>query len=758
MGFDTHLGTALICRSYGIWHSSGNRFELLLIWNQLWFTVHLYHFTRYLLSKTLTRMNMLWAKLLLLVGVFQELSGSITNLKSQGDNSNHCVLGETQKGMSLNCSDQALSYIPRNNDSFQVLIFSYNLLVNVTTETFENISKPENLTNLELDHNRIKNISSNALKIFKNLEILYLSNNPVYYYDLKHLLGAICQLKFLKQLRISGIPTVTIQKDLFSLMSVNHIEQLDVNSYNMKSLNMEIFSTFDKLEGLRLQNNQIKILELSKLRHLRSLYLQGNKLATFPNFSINRNETDCYFPKLNALDIRINLIREVGLEDLVCMRKITRLMLGGNPIEILHNNMLSKLPVIFYLNLRYIDGYTFEIEPFALRSRSLTQLYIGHHGQSRYVFKSLNDTFKLIPKLKMLDIADINMADLNGQMLSNLFHPLKTLLRFACVSCKISQDPKFILKSMKRLEILVLNTNGVTSLTDETFKDNKHLRYLHLRYNQLGHVPESAFPTAFLNEIQYLDFSGNPFVCDCGIEWFINWLKKVHSKITIQNYPDGYKCKGPTDKANILLSNVDFSYRECHPWSTWIWVAVIASPCVVVIALVTLIMYRNRWNIKHYIYLLRKKRNYEAIEGRNFIYNAFVAYEAVDSMWIRRRLLPIVEEEMGLKLCVHERDFQAGVFINGNIVEHMDSSEKIILVVTNAFARSEWCMFELKIAHSKLIKESTEVVVIQLEKIDAKNMNHSLKVLFNTTTYIEWTEDIAGQELFWTKLKDAIRK
>ncbi|XP_053396087.1 toll-like receptor 2 type-2 isoform X3 [Mercenaria mercenaria] len=311
---------------------------------------------------------------------------------------------------------------------------------------------------------------------------------------------------------------------------------------------------------------------------------------------------------------------------------------------------------------------------------------------------------------------------------------------------------------MKHLVNISLQANLLTKLSDETFKENKRLRSLSLRYNEIGHIDESALPTTLLNKLYQLDLSQNPFVCDCRLEWFINWIKMNRNRKVISRYPQEYVCSFPTEKSKVKLSDISFTYKECHPWSPWVWAAVIASPCVIVIGICVFILYRNRWNIKHYIYLLRKRRNYQVINGQNFVYDAFVAYEAEDSAWVRRRLLPVLEGQMDLKLCIHERDFQPGAFINDNIVTNIDKSETILLVLTNGFARSEWCMFELKVAHSKLIKDETELLVILLEKIDGRNMNHSLKLLFDTTTYIEWTEDIVGQELFWEKLKNALKK
>ncbi|XP_053396083.1 toll-like receptor 6 [Mercenaria mercenaria] len=311
---------------------------------------------------------------------------------------------------------------------------------------------------------------------------------------------------------------------------------------------------------------------------------------------------------------------------------------------------------------------------------------------------------------------------------------------------------------MKQVVYISLHSSQVTQLSDETFKENKHLRYLDLRYNDIAHIQESALRISLLNNLHSLDLSQNPFVCDCDLEWLIKWMKTKQDNNVIRRYPQGYICSLPKEKSKMRLSEISFTYKECHPWSPWIWVAIIASPCVIVIGITVLLLYRNRWNIKHYIYLLRKRRNYQIINGHNFVYDAFVGYEATDSAWVRRRLLPVLEEEVGLKLCIHERDFQPGAFINDNIVTNMDKSEKVVLVLSNAFAGSEWCMFELKIAHSKLIEDETELVIILLEEIDGRNMNHSLKVLFDTTTYIEWTEDVVGQELFWTKLKNVLKK
>ncbi|XP_045204985.2 toll-like receptor 2 [Mercenaria mercenaria] len=671
---------------------------------------------------------------------------------------NTCKEVKLHHRKSLDCSHQNLSYIPKTEIDIQTLIFSYNNLINVTSETFGNISKPDNLVDLELDHNYIQHISADALDAFPNLKFLYLSYNPIHYNDLKLLLGVLSSFRYLTHLSISGIRSITIQNDLFSLVKENRIETLEVTFYDIEKVSIDILRNFNSLKTLFLRDNHIEEIILSKNYHLRDLYLDHNTLKFFPDFSVNGDESDCYIPNLELLSISKNEIQKIEQENFKCLSKLKTLELGQNPFQILQNNILSKLPNLYKLTLRFSPTGSIKVEPFALKSTSLNYLEMVWNSPARDVFESFDDTFKYLPNLKTLQLGFIGMYGLNNQEFSRLFSPLVYIRFFQCYACSISQDPKAILKSMKNVESIDLQYNRITKLSDETFKENTHLMYLRLKNNAIGHIPESTLPISLLNKLHTIDLSQNPFVCDCDLEWLINWIEKHKNKTVILSYPQKYICSLPPKRSKLRLSDITFTYKECNPWSPWIWVAVIGSPCVIVIAIIMVIVYKNRWNIKHYIYLVRKRRNYQVIQGHNLVYDAFVGYEATDSAWVRRRLLPILEDEEGLKLCIHERDFVPGAFINDNIVTNMDMSAKIILVVTNAFACSGWCTFELKVAHSKLIEDETELVVILLEKIHGRNMNYSLKLLFDTTTYIEWTEDIVGQELFWEKLKNVLKK
>ncbi|XP_053395982.1 carboxypeptidase N subunit 2-like [Mercenaria mercenaria] len=432
----------------------------------------------------------------------------------------------------IDCSHRNLSYIPKTEKHVMDLILSYNDLRNISSETFGNVSDPDSLISLELDHNNIQNVSLRAFDNFQNLKYLHLSYNPIYYGNMKNLLGDLSNLKFLSHLVMSGIGTITIQKDLFCLMRTNRIETLDVAFYNMKTVSMDSFENFNSLTALYLNDNHIENIKLSQSKHLKNLYLNYNQLKSFPDFSIDGSEKDCYFPNLKTLAVVSNDIKEIGFDNFKCLLKLKSLELDQNPIKVLPNNLLSKLPNLESLQLRFLRGNSLTVKRLAFKSASLIKLQLEFNRPATEVFESFTDTFRFLPNLKSLGLGFMSMLLLTNQQYSALFSPLANISSFKCFACQISQDPKIILNHMRNIIKFNLQSNRITTLSDETFKNNKHLRYLSLRYNDIAHVQESVLPMSLLNNLHSLDLSQNPFVCNCNLEWLINWMRTKQGDLT----------------------------------------------------------------------------------------------------------------------------------------------------------------------------------------------------------------------------------
>ena len=107
------------------------------------------------------------------------------------------------------------------------------------------------------------------------------------------------------------------------------------------------------------------------------------------------------------------------------------------------------------------------------------------------------------------------------------------------------------------------------------------------------------------------------------------------------------------------------------------------------------------------------------MDQRQYEYDAFVIHSNADAKWVIHKLRPQLEDNRPkLRLCIHHRDWLVGRDITDNIVESIEASRKSLLIVSNAFAASSWCQFELTMAQTRLFEEDRDnLIVVLLEEI-----------------------------------------
>lgn len=117
----------------------------------------------------------------------------------------------------------------------------------------------------------------------------------------------------------------------------------------------------------------------------------------------------------------------------------------------------------------------------------------------------------------------------------------------------------------------------------------------------------------------------------------------------------------------------------------------------------------------------------------------------------------MLENRFNLRLCIHYRNWMIGHDIVSNIIDSIEKSRKTLMVVSNAFAASQWCHFEMTMAQTKLFEDDRDnLILILLEEIADCNMNPRLQLQMQKKTYVEWTENVVGQQLFWENLRQTL--
>ena len=155
-----------------------------------------------------------------------------------------------------------------------------------------------------------------------------------------------------------------------------------------------------------------------------------------------------------------------------------------------------------------------------------------------------------------------------------------------------------------------------------------------------------------------------------------------------------------------------------------------------------------------------KQANFQrTFRYRQYEFDAFVSYSAEDVDWVKKHL-PRLETNYNIRLCFHDRDWLPGREIIENIVQSIENSRMIVLIVSNAFAISQWCHMELAMIQTKMFETNHDnVVLVLLEELSDCNVSPRLKIQMQKQTYIEWPADsVTGQQLFWAKLSQTLNR
>lgn len=99
--------------------------------------------------------------------------------------------------------------------------------------------------------------------------------------------------------------------------------------------------------------------------------------------------------------------------------------------------------------------------------------------------------------------------------------------------------------------------------------------------------------------------------------------------------------------------------------------------------------------------LMMKNRKRSNANNDDYRFDLFVSYSEKDRDFVLDQLIPNLEKRAEITICLHERDFQVGLSILENIIQCMDQSRCLLLVVSESFLKSNWCSFEMHLAQHR---------------------------------------------------------
>ncbi|XP_071137883.1 toll-like receptor 4 isoform X2 [Mytilus edulis] len=295
--------------------------------------------------------------------------------------------------------------------------------------------------------------------------------------------------------------------------------------------------------------------------------------------------------------------------------------------------------------------------------------------------------------------------------------------------------PKFH-ASIKTLKIIDLTFNSITWFNDE---DIEHIEKL--------------------GEVDIL-LRGNPFQCSCKTLQFLKWLSETN------RVPDILDLTCVTEQASRrfmseVISNLKTFEISCKT-KFWLTFAVSITSIVVLAIILTVVFFRYKYAVEYFLLRFKMKmKNYNDLQ-QEYIYDAFISYSHTDSVWVKQFHDKV--NSMGFELCLHDKDFIAGESIAVNVLNAIDSSRKVIFIITHEFLKSSWGSYEMEMTRMHAFQKGREDMVIVVVKDDIKitDMPEVMKNMWIKITCIQWPNDdnlpYNTEEIFYEKMKMSLQR
>ena len=551
----------------------------------------------------------------------------------------------------------------------------------------------------------------------------------------------------LETLRIASTVCGYIE-NIRSLLQAIHLSQLVLSDCGLKRISWTLFGNLTNLKLLDLSSNAISEAEEGSLRLLTSLgqlQLDENQLTTCPSgtwLGIGK--------KLKKLSLSSNLIQSLDGDSLAGYGSLQALDLSKNAIRKIFNQPFKHTPRLRHLILDNNKLYT-------LRYTALPQSLYYLRLKSNRLQTIAGDAFANLTSLERLDLSYNTRLGRTVESWKLALKGLHSLNNLFMGNLGISEVPTALLSNLTTLKALSLSGNAIASWDLKAFQPLTTLITLRLSANKITQVSEESF-RYISDTLEEMDLSHNPFVCTCDLLWFRHYL--MTGNVFFVSEGQAYACASPESLWKVPLLNFHISPYDCLDK-----MEIGASFGVFLTCLVfgvgTCLVLKYWWHIRYYWFVLQaqRKRQKELLHQPQYRFDAFVCYHRDDRHWVIRKLLPNIEYEGGYDVCLHDRDWLGGIDIAENILTSIDRSRKVIMVLTNKFAASQWCQFEVAMAQHRLLEEGRDVLVpVLMEKIEGRNLTARLRHVLNTKTYLAWPREENNEAKFWGALRKALKR
>lgn len=397
-------------------------------------------------------------------------------------------------------------------DQLQVLDLSRNELSTrwVNRDTFSGLVR---LVILNLAHNQLTRIDSNIFHDLYTLQVLSLEHNNIDFIAE----GAFTELKNLHALTLSHNMIKQIESQFFTGMFALHELLLDANE--IEYIHPLAFENVTNLQDLGLNGNSLGGIPdgLGKLRFLKSLDLGNNHIESVHNSSFEGLDL------LYGLRLVDNHIVNVSRDAFSTLPSLQVLNLASNRIKYVEQSAFASNPTLKAVRLDANE--LSDISGVFTNLHSLIWLNVSSNSLIHFDFSHLPTN------LTWLDMHNNRITDLGN------FYDVRSTLKIKMLDVSFNLIEKITEDSVPdSVETLFLNNNRINLVQPNAFQNKLHLEKVVLYGNDIKYLDVAALsisPVSDDRDLPQFYIAGNPFYCDCKMEW----LLRINHMSSLRQYP-----------------------------------------------------------------------------------------------------------------------------------------------------------------------------------------------------------------------------
>ncbi|XP_050458730.1 toll-like receptor 7 [Cataglyphis hispanica] len=408
----------------------------------------------------------------------------------------------------------------------------------------------------------------------------------------------------------------------------------------------------------------------------------------------------------------------------------------------------------------YLDGNVLrELQNHAFIGRkNMRVLYVNASG----IESIQNRTFNGLNNLQILHLEDNRIRELKGFEFERLSH----------------------------LRELYLQNNAIGFIGNLTFLPLRSLEILRLHGNRLVTFP--VWQVTLNTRLVELSLGGNPWSCRCKfLQELSSWVSDNAHKVI--DASDVWCYYGGDARQTAYRRRLNVNETACSDYFSQggviesimvsdylpLVAATLSAVLVLLVIIVLAFVFREpvgAWAYSKYgLRFLRAKPGKTVVTtaglssaaamaagccdaDRDRVYDCYVCYSPNDEDFVVRSLA--VELEHGsanLRLCLHHRDLPCILRASAPapaVLEAVDASRRVLIVLTRDFLQTEWSRFEFRAAlHEALRGRASQLIIVQAGHvgIEIERDPELRPYLRSAALILTW-----GEKRFWERLRYAI--